>query len=365
MNRLTRAVVPAMLLALVGSAANAQPEPSLDLRAEEAAEALDAMAPTNAGLVYLKLIVNFDTKLSEAALYYTGEEIDPESMTMAPDEADLMLAENQSALEKYIWASRLPEYDLGLQYNDGWAMILPHLGKLRSVARVLVADARRQAELGELDKAADRVEAVYNIAWQIRDDKTLISSLVSIAIVNLANQTVADLLEADQLTGPGRDNLVAAAERFQTADPFRILDCIEMEYTVSLGWLAKMPADTKPSDWLTGFVTGDRAKAVLARFDAAGRASMLRDAERMGEYYRRATQAWDDPDAVEKIAALGAVAEAGAFGEMGTLFLASLDRAKSSELRIRAGIDETLALLRAYGPTAGEHQNATNPADEQ
>ena len=360
MNCLTRIVVPAMLLALVGSAANAQPEPSLDLTPLQAAEVLDAMSPTNAALVYHQLFMFEDTDLNLASQAFEFEPVDPELLEMSVEDSAKKLADSQDRIERFIWTARLPECDFGLMYRDGWGLLLPQLGKMRSMARVLRADAVRQAGLGELDKAADRVDGMFGIAEHARNDRVLISSLVSIAVAKLATDSAVYLADHQQLTNEGRDMLIARLEAIRDGDDyFRVLDCVTMEYTVTIGWLGKMPEGVRPSEWLGGLTEGQDPQS-LAALDRMSREALYADAEKMREYFTRVVSVWNEPDAVSKIDALGSLTGVGAYGETGKLFLASMGRARASELKMLDAIDEALPKLYAYRAPGADKPDATH-----
>ncbi|MFG0259527.1 MAG: hypothetical protein ACF8LK_04160, partial [Phycisphaerales bacterium JB041] len=83
----------------------------------------------------------------------------------------------------------------------------------------------------------------------------------------------------------------------------------------------------------------------------------LAEAERMLEFFRRSLDVWDQPDAVTKMDELGAVVGVGGFGELGKAFAPAFGRARSSDLKGRAMLEETLAALAAY-----EQADADSPA---
>ncbi|VAX42717.1 hypothetical protein MNBD_PLANCTO03-1098 [hydrothermal vent metagenome] len=376
MNRLCQATVPLLFLALVGSPAVAQPEPSFDLSAAEAAEVLDAMAPTNAALVYYQIFLQpTDPRLIGARYFYEGEEIDEQTIEyagMTPEEGKQVLIDAQDSIEKYIWAASLPECDFGLQYQDGWVMLLPHIQKLRDICRTLSADAYRLAADGEYDKAADRLEAIYNIGQQIKDDRVLISSMVSLAMAAYANSGVQYMVEHDQLTEQGRDRFITKLEAIQTDDPFNLLDSMVMENTISLGWIARELAEGRSAEQLMELLQDADNPAMTFRMDdkdnrnasrSIEKATLLQDAERMSEYYKQVVAFWNDPDAVTKLEALGAIAEIGGFGEIGRVLTSATSRVKQSELVFATDLDDTLDALYAYRPTAGTDDAKADDSD--
>ncbi len=381
MNRLCLVTVSVLFLALAGSPTAAQPEPSLDLSAAEAAEVLDAMAPTNAALVYYQMFMQeTDPRLIGARYFYEGEEIDEKTIEyagMTPEEGEQVLLEAQDAIEKYIWAAGLPECDFGLQYQDGWAMLLPHIQKLRDICKTLRADAYRLAADGEYDKAADRLEAIYNIGQQIKDDRVLISSLVSMAMAAFASNGVQYMIEHDQLTEQGQDRFITTLEALQTDDPFNLLDSVAMENTISLGWIAGELAEGHSAQQIMELLQDSDNPAMTFRMNGGDnkntshsieKSTLLRDAERMSEYYKQVVAFWNDPDAVAKLEALGAIAEIGGFGEIGRVLTSATSKTKQSELAFTDDLADTLDALYAYRPATStddgdaEEAEAKSPA---
>lgn len=354
MTRTRRTTLPALLMALVGTSATlgqTLPEPGPGLGAVEAAALLDELAPTNAALVYYQHLLTAPDSMLHAYVHFNADPDDDEIYGQTPEEAEQAMADAQETLDNLGWASQLAVCDFGVQYQQGWAALLPHLGKLRSFARVLEADARRHFEAGNPDKAAERLATIFNMSRQLSDrEPVLITSLVSIAITSLAQTAVMETIESGQLTDAGRDALIESLERFDDDDPFRIRESVKMEAVVSLGWLAKTFPDghagTKLKD--SGFLSENTSAQSIRKLDNMSGPEFFAEAERMLEFFRRSLDAWDEPDAVAKMDELGAVVGVGGFGELGKAFAPAFGRARSSDLKGQAMLEETLAALTAY-----------------
>lgn len=348
-----QAVATTALIACSGHA-TAQPMPRLDITAAESVELLDSMAPTNAALVYYQLLLNENKPLYEAYVHFNEDEGDDETFGSTRAEAEQALIDGQGVLDSFAAASRIPRCDFGIQYQNGWAAVLPHLGKLRSVARALHADAIRHLEAGDADKATDRLESIYRMSGQVLEDRLLISSLVGIAIANLAHKTTSEMIESGALTEGGRDLLIEAIEGFGDDDPFLIRDCIKMEGAISVGWVARSfpegQAGTRLAQWQ---IIDAENRALIRRLDAMNGNELRAEAERMLDYYRAVLQAWDEDDAAVTIDALGTVVNVGGYGELAKGFAAAFGKVLENDLRARADLHQTLDLLRAYRPEQG------------
>jgi len=72
-------------------------------------------------------------------------------------------------------------------------MLLTHLGQSRSLARILIADARIKASEGDYDLALERCVTVLRMSRHIGDE-TLVSFLVATSVDNMAGDCIGDLL---------------------------------------------------------------------------------------------------------------------------------------------------------------------------
>jgi len=99
----------------------------------------------------------------------------------------------RSAIKLAIAASELRECDWGLRYSEGFSMILAHLAQIRTLGRILIADARIMASRGEHAEALVRCVTVLKITRHV-GDKTLISILVGWAVEGTTYRCIQDLL---------------------------------------------------------------------------------------------------------------------------------------------------------------------------
>ena len=87
--------------------------------------------------------------------------------------------------------------------------LLPHIEEVRSVARLLAADAAVRAHEGDLDGALDSCRAILGTARSLGDEPMLVSQLVRSAIDGVATKSVQRVLGQGQASD-------AALSRLQT-----------------------------------------------------------------------------------------------------------------------------------------------------
>lgn len=91
--------------------------------------------------------------------------------------------ENADALKGLHRGSRLPECTFGVDYEDGAAMLLPHLAKARALGKLNVLLARRFVAQGKPAEAVDALLCGVRFADHLWRDGTLINGLVAKAVL--------------------------------------------------------------------------------------------------------------------------------------------------------------------------------------
>lgn len=102
-----------------------------------------------------------------------------------------------------------------IEFEDGFDALLPHLGPMRSVVRILRLEVVWLAHDGRTDEAVEVLEDLWNVADALRDEPVLISQLVRSAMLMYAAETTEWLLLEAELTEPQLQRLQHAAESTQ------------------------------------------------------------------------------------------------------------------------------------------------------
>ncbi len=148
--------------------------------------------PNNAALLYYQAFLLMAHTQDRAV---TDAVADVASGKAIPnDQVKEYVSKCREAIDYATVASGLPRADWGLVYSRGFSALLPHLGQARSLAWLLLADARILAADGNYRPALERCVTVYRMAGQLGDD-VLVSVLVSAAITAQADKGVTAVLE--------------------------------------------------------------------------------------------------------------------------------------------------------------------------
>lgn len=137
--------------------------------------------------------------------------------------------------------------DYGLDYSQGFDLLLPHLGPTRNLARIVQADSALHMADGDGPGAAQRVAALYRLADQAGDDRILISSLVGRAIFEVAEQGAQMGFDRGAFDPASAAILLKATTAFDQRDPFQTLDAIMMEQTLCVDMIRQHLLSDDPS----------------------------------------------------------------------------------------------------------------------
>ncbi len=302
---------------------------------------LDPRDETNAALHYYRIMC---TPFGEAATLVgerrTTDDWIPDAETAAA------LENEQGNLTQFIRASRMKECAWGTAYHtDGFAALLPALGKMRSAARLLSADARRLASQGESRLAAERLAAMYRISDHVARENILIGSLVGIAISSLACGDVKLLMDKGWLDTESRAVIVAAAAQARASD-FNMKGAIATERMVVDDWFRRELRRPDATDRLREYSSMDgtdptKVDALLAMSPA----ELDKQIDEAVKFYDDALAAFYQPDGEALLRTLSKDVEDGRYGLFGSVFCPAFEKCRVSWGKGMDGIDEVIKLL--------------------
>lgn len=310
----------------------------------------------NAAIKYLALAMQMPRDLSEkvAAINYEACGITMESLEKEPSAAAALKALESYDVRPWIAASTLRKYDLELAREEGFGLLLPHLGKFREASRVLRFSARVSLAQGKPAEAAERLATIVRMSRHVSQDRILISSLVATAMTALATEEMRTLAAGGLLDDHGRTILLESLEALDPQDPFLLRACIRFEQQLATEGLR---AQLKDPNFGRGFVESllppgdDLASRMRSKTISEWNGEQFADAiDRMQPAFDAIEQAWDAPDALAAIANVEARAEAGEFGMLAAVILPSFKIVRSAADRARENLESTLAAIRSVTP---------------
>ena len=151
---------------------------------------LQAYPPDNAAVLYYRAFMVMKEPSKEVGDMISKMRKDKAKATEAVKQC---LQENRHMIRFVETAASIPTCDWGRDESQGFDLLLPELGKIRGTAFLLIADAQIQAEQGNYKAALTKCLTVHKMARHVGDD-LIISFLVGVAVHDLANQRIEDIL---------------------------------------------------------------------------------------------------------------------------------------------------------------------------
>ena len=105
-----------------------------------------------------------------------------------------MLAENRGAFPLVEEALSRPKCQFPVNWEAGFDADFPHSAPLRTLTRLLAADAIVQARDGRMDRAIHSIELCLQMGATAPDEATLVGSYVQIAMIKAAAIALRDML---------------------------------------------------------------------------------------------------------------------------------------------------------------------------
>jgi len=226
-----------------------------------------------------------------------------EHSTNSWEEAEALLAQDDSSLQLIQQITQQPALDFQLDYRAGFNLMLPHLAPLKQatvrLAQASVCDLHR----GNADRAALRVEAMLAIVKGSAAERLVISQLVRMAIAHITLTATWELLQSPNSTEAQLAKLQhdwAEVEFMQATE-----DALLMERAMSEATLAQMRNSSGAfRSVATGWRSGSGGSGSGDWFRQAGEMTLLKTKETLWHF------AWSYPDQLRSLKGHQAILEA-------------------------------------------------------
>lgn len=194
----------------------------------------DLLPPTTRDQVCEALGIKLDqaAPVLELSLAQEGKYIGLQrTVWQAKDYPDVLiwLNANTKSLGAFTDATRKPRYFVPCLSSEKdpsvYTFEIPHLGKFRAAARMLVMRANLAIAEGRLKDAWEDVQAVYRLTAMMNQDPSFIGRLVAIACSNLADQTAWNIATSGRLDAKTAKAMLAELPSPQTSPT--VIDAID------------------------------------------------------------------------------------------------------------------------------------------
>jgi hypothetical protein len=262
--------------------------------------------------------------------------LDPEGPTRTPQAAARSVLSRHGPLLADLRGGLNEVGQLDLDYAQGPMLLLPHLAQARRLARLLAADAAVRTAAGESDIAAADCAAMARLTRQVVHDRTVISSLVAMAIAHLFAATC----ERSGISGDAP--VVGDSTRWlEEYDPFGLAGAYRTERSSMVDAAAQALRDGRAAEF-----------ARIEGMDRARAEAYLRASNNLDRNIERCRSAYDElislvartrrPPAA-RIDALVDRVVAGEYGELATALVPPAARLTTQAGRALGKLDPLLA----------------------
>lgn len=279
-----------------------------------------------------------------------------------------ILERAQPAIDVLREASRAPGSDWGLDRTAGMGMLLPHLAIQRNMARLLSARAQFAIEEGDSAAAAESLDVIMRMGSHSGQDRVVISSLVSAALMHMGDGRMDALIGSGMLTVEQAKPLAELYAQISNADPAGCIAAVrgEAEMMTATMRAALEEGGTKSfAEDLKGMGLGGESGDAIAQFEALDEAAAQRQIEQYAGWMDRAAGAFaaTDIDAARAaMAAITAEIEASPDSAFAKLMMPALDRVIEMHFSMRAMLAERAAQLKAIADGTVDPSSLANAA---
>lgn len=155
----------------------------------------------------------------------------------ASDQVRAALMRAQGVLSNFRRGAGLEYADYGLDYSQGFELLLPHLGSMRAATRLVRAEAMMHLNDGNMAAAAASLGDVYRSSNHLGDDGIIISSLVGAAVFKHADEGVQIGIDRAAFGSEESLALYQSINSLPQTDPFRMVDAIAGEQQIAVSWM--------------------------------------------------------------------------------------------------------------------------------
>lgn len=123
--------------------------------------------------------------------------------------------------------------DFGLDYSQGVYMTMPHINGVRNLLRLTAADAAMRLADGDGAGAAAEIVALHRIGDHLSDDRIMMSSIMSSAMLRVADGLIASGFDAAVFGEAESAALLGSLRSFDARDPIGAVDALAGEQFIA------------------------------------------------------------------------------------------------------------------------------------
>jgi hypothetical protein len=247
-------------------------------------------------------------------------EYQPDSGAVPTESMRAALARLQPVFRAIRRGSRQDFSDFDLDYSEGFGLLLPHLGSLRSICGLMTKDVMVQVHDGDAAGAAETIAALYRMSDHLADDRVMVSSLVGQSVFEQADRAAQAGLDRSAFGAAESSTLLEAVKALDDRDPFDVVGALRNEQQSVVGWVREQYGEAEDRAWMLDELGLDaKAANVLAGMMLVDEARFESALQETDEVMGRVVELFTLDDAAEAQFELARLAEEIGRGEHGPL----------------------------------------------
>lgn len=289
-----------------------------------------------------------------------------ESASARPPSPELRsLVERAQGVIQLIHQGAQQQYaDFDLDRSQGFELMLPHLGQMRSIGRLMKVDAMIRIQDGDPSAAADRIGDLYRVSGHFGDDRIVISSLVGQAVFSMADGVTQALVDRGELNAADSAKLLGAANALGTHDPFAYVNAASGEQELMLNTLTSMEGDEhKFAEFAQSWLGENTPQSTaLLAMDSDG---LHESIDQYDALMDKVVEAFADPDSAAgkaKIDELMKQVEAGEHGVLASALFPAFGKVMDRKIDAEKKLADRIALLEQLSQGQVSPEEAANAA---
>ncbi len=274
-----------------------------------------------------------------------------------------VLERARPALDAMRDAARLPQSDWGLERSAGIGMRLPHLANQRQLARLMAARTEFALEEGDAATAVESLEAMARMGRHSGQDRILVSSLVSTALLTMTDGRIDQLVGSGMLTPEQATPLATLYAELAASDPSQCADAVRGEAELMMASVKSAMGDS--GDMGAFAEQMGASEDAQAQFEAIDEAAAQRQLEQYAGWMDRAAAAFESPDIETARAAMAAVMDemkASPDNLFAAMMMPALDRAIEQNFTLKAMLADRAVQLKAIADGTADPASLANAA---
>lgn len=237
------------------------------------------------------------------------------------DKFRLALAQVQPVLRLAHRGARQGYNDFGLDYGQGFDLLLPHLGSMRGITLLMRTDAVVRLRDGDTAGAAAAVASIYRMGGHLTSDRILVSSLVGQAMFSAGDLVAQAGVDRAAFTPDDSATMIKALRAFSATDPFEYVEALSMEREIMIEWMTTRYSGEGGREQLADDFgrLDDGSAEQNEQLAAMTEEEFFESLDQVDQLVNRVTEAFMDPDQDVGRAAMDEISDEIRAGEHGVL----------------------------------------------